>query len=496
MYILTARKLFSKATSLVPAQYSALISDTFVYGVGSVLTKLISVLLAPIILRVLSPDSYGMLDVITTTSAGIVLISSMSLESAVARYFYDADGKRVLSTAYWFVISSTILVVVPLLLAGDRIAILLFGTEDHVFPLRVGIATVPIAAMNGMLMLVLRLRRKRGMFVLLALASAFAQFALTIILVVFLGAGVVGVLLSALVVGLAQFAMCTASIGDILPLSFDKNSLIRSLAYSLPLVPSVALGWFASSSSRYFLLYFLDLSQVGIFAVAVKIASFLALGTAAFQFAWYPYYLSMKDAAGAKRIYAVIGEYAAYVAVLLGVTLTLFSDFVVNVVGGEVYSSASPIVGFLVCGVITQQLFFNIFEVGLVISERTYLFPVARIVSIAVNIACSLLFVKWFGIAGAALSVMLTGFTLILVLLFFSQRYYRVPYPLAKIFSMLGIQVLAAIFSYANLAKGVFAKCLFILALVFLIVLLSARGRRVFGHILQAFKPRRLLRLG
>lgn len=66
---------------------SILLKDSAVYGIGSAVTKFLSLFLIPIFTRVFTPADYGTIDLITISTSVIVMLLVMGMDSAVARYY-------------------------------------------------------------------------------------------------------------------------------------------------------------------------------------------------------------------------------------------------------------------------------------------------------------------------------------------------------------------------------------------------------------------------
>src|SRR5438067_2048959 len=67
-----------------------LFKETMIYGLAGATSRLIGLLLVPLYTRVFNPSQYGLLDILLTTSAVLVLLSGLQVESGVGRSYYEA----------------------------------------------------------------------------------------------------------------------------------------------------------------------------------------------------------------------------------------------------------------------------------------------------------------------------------------------------------------------------------------------------------------------
>jgi O-antigen/teichoic acid export membrane protein len=68
-----------------------------------------------------------------------------------------------------------------------------------------------------------------------------------------------------------------SSIGSSFRFTFDKVQFKYLLNYGAPLMLSVFAGWILNQSDRYFLLNYFSLKEVGLYAAAAGIASFIVM---------------------------------------------------------------------------------------------------------------------------------------------------------------------------------------------------------------------------
>src|SRR5699024_8352557 len=110
-----------------------------------------------------------------------------------------------------------------------------------------------------------------------------------IVLLYFFDFKIIGYLISLIlaeVVALGYKYYAFNGIQRIKELKWDSGLLQSMLKFSVPIVPTSAIWWIINGSTRYFVLFFVGTSGNGLYAVANKIPSIIAMLTSIFSQAW------------------------------------------------------------------------------------------------------------------------------------------------------------------------------------------------------------------
>src|SRR5690606_585062 len=103
----------------------------------------------------------------------------------------------------------------------------------------------------------------------------------------------------------------------------------------------------------------------------LRFASMIALLTTAFQLAWRPFSVSIKEREDAPRIYSLLGRAFLVVGTFFILFLTFFIEPIIQIVAGkEEYFAAYPYVWMLATGTLLNTMHL-IVGVGLLIQKQT-----------------------------------------------------------------------------------------------------------------------------
>ena len=418
-------------------QLKRLGKHSVIYGLGGLVSRILAVILLPLYTRYLSPSDYGKVETLIalTTVVGIAL--SAGIGSAFFRFYFDspepAARRRVLRTSFWFIMGMATLGLVVGVALSSEISQLLFGTSDDAD--LVAAAFVGLwAGMNWtQLTNLFRVEERSAAFVSASIANILVTVGATLILVVALDKGPIGVIVGNFTGTLAVYAVLVMYRREQLGLEFDRSLLRAMNTFGLPLVPSALFLWVTNFSDRLFLVKLADVHEVGLYSVGVRIASALVLLLTAFRLAWPAFAYSIEDDAAARRTYAYVLTYLVVVTTWVATGLALLSPWIVRWITSKPdYESASRVVGPLAFSTVAFAGYMVV-AIGVGRSRRTQFNWVVTGVAAMVNIALNLILIPPYGMMGAAIATIAAYTTMFLGMAWWSQRIYPVAYQWRRV---------------------------------------------------------------
>src|SRR6266516_557244 len=252
-----------------------------IYGLGSIVARILAVLLLPLYTRYLSPTDYGLIETLVALAAVLTALVAQAMKSAFFRFYFDsAEPERrllVVRTAFWYVFAASTAVLVAGVALSQPISWVLFHTHSHdglVIAAFIGLW----AAMNYEQMTSLfRVEQRSTAYVIATLANVAITIAATVLLVVVFDKGPLGVLVGNFTGTLVVYAALLTYSRRALGLQFDRKLYRAMNRFGLPLVPSAVALWLTNFSDRFFLVKLTDAHEVGLYSIGVRVASALGL---------------------------------------------------------------------------------------------------------------------------------------------------------------------------------------------------------------------------
>lgn len=378
------------------------------------LPKVVNFLLLPVYAAYLDPEAYGVVDVAGTIAIALAVVMRVALPGALARFYFDfGEGpglKDYVSTLSLFILLNGAAWTVAALILGYFLTERVFPGFSF-FPFAViTIATSLFSLLPELQQRLLQAREQARYTAKLNLTRAAVLTATTVLLVVLLGLGALG-MLSALLLTAVVFNV--QAFFYLRPLLFGRivgAHLWASLRYSTGVVG----GHLIAAAFPMLLLSILtrraSLAEVGLLAVAARFSSLLTVFNGAFSRALSPVYFAARTRSDEPSRLAlertVHISMAASVALCLGVAL-LGPPLVLLLLPGS-YAVAAGLIPVLTIARLTELLT-GIFAQEPFYQKRTRLLPVMGLLTLAFGLPAAWVWVPEAGALGAAWAQVLGG---------------------------------------------------------------------------------------
>jgi len=426
-----------------------------IYGLGGLVSRILAVLLLPLYTRYLSPSDYGKVETLIALTTVIGIVLRMGIHSAFFRFYFDSPEpehrRRVLRTSFWFTMAMATAGLIVGVALSPQISDLLFGTTDDAE--LVAAAFVGLwAGMNyEQLTSLFRVEERSTAFVAASLSNVLLTIGATLILVVALDKGPIGVIVGNFTGTLLVYAALVGYRREQLGLQFDRGLLREMNRFGTPLVPTALFLWVTNFSDRLFLVRLADVTEVGLYSVGVRIASAMVLLLTAFRLAWPAFAYSIEDEGEARRTYAYVLTYLVLVATWVATALALLSPWIVDWIAAPAFDESSRVVGPLAFAAVAFGAYIVV-AIGVGRARRTQFNWVVTGVAAAVNIALNLLLIPPYGMMGAAVATVAAYMTIFVGMVWWSQRIYPVPYQWRRVTTAAGAGI--ALAAVGKLAGG------------------------------------------
>ncbi|MSO58508.1 MAG: hypothetical protein EXQ77_05650 [Thermoleophilia bacterium] len=420
----------------VGSQLRRLTRHSAIYGIGGLVSRVIAVLLLPVYTRYLSPDDYGRIETLValTTIMGLLLRAGMA--SAFFRFYFDmtddAGRRTVLRTSFWFTMGAATVGLAVLLALAGPVSTLLFGDADAAGLVAASGVALWATVNYEQLTALFRVEERSVAFVFASLANVLLTIGTTLVLVVVLGHGPLGVIVGnftgTLVVYLALLGYRREQLG----LEFDRGLLREMNRFGMPLVPTALFLWATNFSDRLFLVKFADVAEAGLYSVGVRIASAMVLLLTAFRTAWPAFAYSIRDEDEARRTYAYVLTYLTVVSAWVALALTVLSPWLVDVLAADAFSSSSRVVGPLAFSTVAYATYIVV-AIGVGRARRTQFTWAVTGLGAAVNLVLNVALIPRHGMMGAAVATVAAYATMAVGMAWWAQRVYPVPYQWRRV---------------------------------------------------------------
>jgi O-antigen/teichoic acid export membrane protein len=418
-----------------------LVGQSAVYGLGGLVSRVLAVLLLPLYTAYLDPSDLGAVGVLVALNALLVTILRGGISSAFFRFWFDstepARRRTVLRTSFWFTMGMATFGLLAgwIFAAPIADALSLEGDEWLVRAQFVGLW----AQMNyEQLTAVFRVEQRASRFLVASLANVAITIAATIVLVVGLDEGALGVIAGNFTGTLAVYVALLGYRREQLGLELDRPLLGAMQRFGWPLVPSALALIAINFSDRFFIANLSSLAEVGRYELGARIASAMVLLLSAFRMAWPGFAYSIEDEDEAKTTYAFVLTYLVALASWAALGLGLLAPWLVQLLAptNEAFWPGERVVAPLA---FAAALFagFIVVSIGIGRARKTGFNWVVTGTAAAINLGLNAVLVREYGMEGAAAAAVVAFAVLFGFMSVYAQRIYPVPYQWRRVVTAL-----------------------------------------------------------
>ena len=473
-------------------QLKQLGSDSLIYGLSGVVTRMISIFLIPIYTRLFVPEDYGIINLINTTFFLLGLLVVCALDNSASRWFYDskdeADHKQTFGTWIWFQFILSVAVAVVILLLSPYLVNTFFKEDGKpiyfILPAITLITNILPAVINNWY----RVHRRPLATVLFSLFQSIVTIGLSVLFVIVFRWHITGVF-AALAISSAIFSLVALQQmhGWFSTKYFSKQRLTVMLKYAVPFIPAAIAYWLLNSTDSYFIAFFKDKAEVGLFGIGAGLASGIALFTMAFQQAWGPFAFSIMNDENAKQVYANVFLLYGYVTGFLAALLMLFAPEILMILTAPAYHDAAWVAGILSYNLVLIG-FTYIASIGISIAKITAPYGIAMLFATIFTVILDIVLIPKFGKEGSAIATVAAQLIVPAYLFYKGHQVYPIKYKYAEVLMaitcMAFLAVVVRFVSFESLSLQIAVKvAVSFVMLVFVIILNKAKLKMVLAGV-------------
>jgi O-antigen/teichoic acid export membrane protein len=472
------------------------------------LVKAFGFFLLPVYTAYLSPGDYGITNLVHSFLSVATFIVSFSLYAAIPRFYveYKEDQEKVKSLFGSIIIFTFIMGMiflgVSILFSKVMVRFLFTGIPFYPYVL-IALITLLFQSLHTIHENILKAIQKGKFLASLSVIVFLLQTGITIVFVVVLKLGPVGVLLSQAIISFIYsiFMVFDLRKRNLLSFSFNWKLLKRALSYSIPIIPHNLSTSIASFVSKIFINNSASLASVGLYGIAMQFGSLIDLFQISVNKAFTPWFFNvLHEGKGKSDIDQM--EFAKillslYSVIYLGIGL--FSQEVILLMTHSRYALAWKVVPILVVAFSVKSIYYFYVNILFYHQEAARKIFYASVSGSFLDISLAAILIPRFGMYGAALSFLIAKICIVIIVVILSRKYNQGMFDvfgmIRTILPSILLIGLGLIFSYTKY-EAVFHwgnflyKC--VIVGVYLLMLIY-RNRILISSLLKKHKLQRIL---
>ena len=445
--------------------YKNLFKQTLIYGLATVIPRLISFVLNPIYVLYLPDKSkMGEVSVIFAYLVFFNVVLSYGMETAFFRFYNSEDNKKnVVSTStislFW---SSLGFFVLGLMFRNNLASWSDIKVEYITYTIWIltldALAIIPFSK--------LRAERKPIMYAVIKIGNVSITLLLTLFflailpklaannpdgvfsLIYFRNYQIGYIFISFIVASLATFLVLIPNYTKIV-WNFDKALWKKMMTYGLPIL----FAGIAFAINEHFDKILLDwmrvpMSEIGAYSACYKIGMFMVLFRTAYTLGIEPFFFSYASNENAQQTYATITKYFVIFGSFICLFVIVFADLLKQVlVPNDNYWDAMKVVPLIVLANFFLGIYSNL-SVWYKLIDKTRIGAYISLIGASITLILNWLLIPSMSYYGSAIATIAAYGSMMIISYKWGQNHYPIPYDFNRIFSYLGLTILFSAISF------------------------------------------------
>lgn len=391
------------------------IENFFVYGLGGIISKIIPLIMVPIVTRLMPNETYfGISDMSQTIISFATDLAVLGMYDAMFRLFFekeDEDYKRtVCSTTMWFTIIMSICVFFIMILLQNTLAKYFLRDENLTYVIYLSAMATLVTATNMIIAAPTRMQNKRKVFLITNTLTPLLSYGIAIPLLLS-GHDIIALPLAGVLAGVTkEVAFYVLNHNWFRIKLFDLTILKQLLTIAIPLFPNFIIYWIFNSCDRLMIANIMDVGAEGVYAVGAKLGHASQLIYVAFAGGWQYFAFSTMKEKDQVKTNSMIFEYLGVISFAFTSLICATSFWIYDTLFTGKYVQGFVIAPYLFLAPLLQMLFQIACNQFLVI-KKTWPNMFILLGGAVVNVILNFILIPVIGIEGASIAT-LAGYTI------------------------------------------------------------------------------------
>ncbi|AXT51916.1 polysaccharide biosynthesis protein [Aquimarina sp. BL5] len=474
--------------------FQKLFKQTFIYGMATVLPRMLSFLLVPLYTNQLPTEEYGKVSIIFSYFVLFNVILAYGMETAFFRFFNkESDKEKVVSTSAISIATSSFVFLVIAFLLKEQISVWIDIKLEYIN------LVIWILLLDALVIIPfswLRAKERPMRYAVIKIANVAINFGLNIFFLLYLkelsfhfssldtiykeNYEISYIFISNLIASGFTLLMLLPFYTKI-KYRFDRILWKKMMKYAMPILIAGIAYSINETFDRILLDHLLPENvaehMVGVYSACYKLALFMTLFATAFRLGIEPFFFNYAENKSAPETYARITKYF----VILGSFIFLFVIVFVHILKiaflrDASYWEAVKIVPFILLANFCLGVYHNL-SVWYKVTDRTRFGAYISVFGAIVTLLLNFLLIPEYTYVGSAIATLAAYGSMMILSWYLGRKYYPIPYDLKKIGMYLALSIGFSIISFYIFDSNYMISIP--LLLVFLVILYASEKKEL-----------------
>ncbi|MFC5047703.1 oligosaccharide flippase family protein [Aquimarina hainanensis] len=427
-----------------------LFKQTFIYGVATVLPRMLSFILVPLYTGLLPTEAYGEISVIFTYFVLFNVLLAYGMETAFFRFYTkETDKKKVVSTSAVSLVISSVCFFVLALIFEKQIATLVDIKQEYIH------LVIWILLLDALVIIPfawLRANERPIKYAAIKICNVLVNIGLNVFFLLFLHDLVFHVpLLDSICkddyeinyIFISNLIASGLTLVLLIPFYWkikgrpDKILWNKMMRYALPVLISGVAFSINESFDRVLLKELLPKESsdhvIGIYAACYKLAVFMTLFATAFRMGVEPFFFSHAKEKNAPDTYARITKYFVILGSVIFLGVIVFLPIIKRyLIPNKAYWEAIGIVPLILLANFCLGIYHNL-SVWYKITDKTKFGGYISVAGAIITLLLNVILIPFYSYMGSAIATLCAYGIMMLVSYHLGKKHYPIPYETKRI---------------------------------------------------------------
>lgn len=453
-----------------------LFKQTAIYGLATVLPRMLYFMLLPLYTGILVTAGYGRMAVIFSYIAIFNVLLAYGMETAFFRFYNKSEEKEtVVSTSLISILATTLTFALIAFLFQNTMA-----NASQIDPEYVKYA-IFILVLDALVIIPfawLRANEKPMKYAVIKIVNVIINLGLSLFFLIALPKfalenpdGLLSVLFlpnfEISYIFIANLIASAVTLALLLPIYLDTKYVFdidlwrKMMKYAWPVLVAGIAFTINEVLDKILLERLLpsdiSASETGMYAACYKLGMFMTLFATAFRMGIEPFFFSHAGTANPQKAYAEITNYFVILGSIILLAVIVFADVLkVIFITKPEYWEAMKVVPLILLAGFFLGIYHNL-SVWYKVTDKTRYGALISVVGAIITIGINFIFIPKIGYLASAIATLLAYGTMMVLSYYLGKSRYPVPYNFRKILFYLGISILFSAISFYGFNRSLYA---------------------------------------
>ena len=455
--------------------YKNLFKQTGIYGLATVLPRMLSFLLVRLYTGILPTAEYGEVSILLSWMVFFNVILSYGMETAFFRFYNsEKDKQNVIATSTISIFWSSIIFLFGALIFRNSLAS--FANVDVQY-VTYSIWILVLDALVIIPFSKLRANQRPMRYAIIKIGNVMVNLILNIFFLVYLpqlaednphsfmdnlyveNSEIAYIFIANLLASLLTLVVLSPNYLN-LDRKFDTILWKKMMKYGLPILVAGIAFAVNEHCDKILLGYLLPDSiakpEVGAYSACYKLGLFMVLYATAFRLGIEPFFFSHSKNENAPQTYAVITKYFVILGSLILLGVIVFADLLKwLLLDNTSYWEAMKVVPLIILANFCLGIYNNL-SVWYKLTDKTQIGAYISIVGAILTLILNYLLIPKYSYYGSAIATIAAYGSMMVISYVLGNKYYPIPYDMNKIGGYMGLSILFSIISFYGFRENYF----------------------------------------